>query len=126
MKEDWINGKLCNLGDETRIELGPQVIELECSDENLSNAITSPHYRIGGRDAYGRVIGFDALPDEVREATDISMGVINKGEQMACVDWRSKHVPPVWKVYKIKDERFTKIAEFEDKDEALNYARRGL
>lgn len=123
-KEKWLNKKLCSLhGDKVRIELGPQIIELKCTVENLSDKVTSPHYQEGRIDAYGKVIKI--------------------GSKMHCVDWRSKHVPKLWKIYVMKEtgeldkitgekalgddkkplQRFIQVKEFEDRDKALNHAR---
>lgn len=164
-KEKWLNKKLCTFhNDKVRIELGPQIIELPCTDENLSNSVTSTHYKMGGIDAMNRFI----RPDEQiakqsdkkkaaamqayvdYEVNQMGRGIIKKGEDMACVDWRAIHVPHVWKVYVLQQEkqpdekavlkiklngeplpqketkpveRFIKVAEFEDRDEALIHAR---
>lgn len=116
MKEKWLNENLCSFDEKTRIELGPQLIELECNDANLRDEVTSPHYRIGERDALGKII--------MREAVD-SYGSVQKGETMTCVDWRCKHLPKVWKIYKWDDEvgKFVKVGEDESRDDALDFAR---
>ncbi len=103
-KEKWLNDNLCSLHDDkVRIELGPQIIELPCTDANLRNAVTSAHYQKGRIDAYGVVIGTK--------------------KKMNCVDWRARHIPKLWKIYTLQDDSFIKMAEFEDKDEALTHAR---
>ncbi len=117
----WLNPDvLCSFGDDqVRIELGPQIIELDCTDENLRDEVTAPHYKIGGIDAYGRVI----RPDEAEVLVQKNpVGVVNKGEKMHCVDWRSKHVPHVWKVYQYDGERFIQVGERADKAEAIAWA----
>ncbi len=117
----WLNpGVLCSFGDDqVRIELGPQIIELDCTDANLSDEVTSPHYKIGGIDAYGRVI----RPQEAEVLVQKNpVGVVNKGEKMHCVDWRSKHVPHVWKVYQYDGERFIQVGERADDAEAVTWA----
>ena len=128
----WLNPNvLCSFGDDqVRIELGPQIIELDCTDENLSDEVTSPHYKIGGIDAYGRVI----RPQEAEVLVQKNpVGVVNKGEKMHCVDWRAKHVPFVWKVYQWQETadlnpddesifRFIKVGERADKAEAIAWA----
>ncbi len=117
----WLNPDvLCSFGDDqVRIELAPQIIELDCTDENLSDKVTSPHYKIGGIDAYGRVI----RPGEAEVLVQRNpVGVVNKGEKMHCVDWRSKHVPHVWKVYQYDGERFIQVGERADKAEAIAWA----
>lgn len=128
----WLNPDvLCSFGDDqVRIELGPQIIELDCTDENLSDEVTSPHYKIGGIDAYGRVI----RPKEAEVLVQRNpVGVVNKGEKMHVVDWRCKHVPKVWKIYRFQETsdldtddkpifRFIKMAERDDKAEAIALA----
>ena len=116
-KEKWLNKKLCSLhGDKVRVELGPQIIELDCTTKNLSDEVTAPHYQLGKVDAYGKIID------------------PSKRDKMHCVDWRSKHVPHLWKVYEMQEtedfdkdkkpvSKFIKVAEFENKDEALTSAR---
>lgn len=128
MSENWLNEKLCSLGDDkARVELGPQIIELDCTKANLENTVTAAHYQKGRKDAYGKIIEPSPPGD---------------GNTMNCVDWRNKHVPSLWKVYKMQEtgeidaktgelaldadgnpvQRFIKINEFEDKDEALAFA----
>ncbi len=125
----WLNPDvLCSFGDDqVRIELGPQIIELDCTDENLSDEVTSPHYKIGGIDAYGRVI----RPNEAEVLVQKNpVGAVHKGEKMHCVDWRAKHVPHAWKVYQWQETadidpddkpifRFIKVEELVDKAEAI-------
>lgn len=145
MAEQWlIPDKLCSFDEKVRVELGPQIIELDCTDTNLSNDVTAPHYRLGARDALGRIIRPDDIQDPAQKeqvakivADDKrkgAFGVVNAGEKMAVVDWRSKHVPPVWKVYENQETGeidgdgnpvmcFIKLAEFEDKDQALASAK---
>ena len=130
----WLNPDvLCSFGDDqVRIELGPQLIELDCTDENLRDEVTHPQYKIGGRDAYGRVI---RLSEAEKPMDPTGYGVVEKGEKMHCVDWRSKHVPHLWKIYQLQDtddvdpktgdpvQRFIKVDEVEGRDEALKRAR---
>ncbi len=125
----WLNPDvLCSFGDDqVRIELGPQIIELDCTDENLRDEVTSPHYKIGGIDAYGRVI----RPKEAKVLVQKNpVGAVHKGEKMFVVDWRSKHVPHVWKVYQWQETadlnpddepifKFVKVAERADRVEAM-------
>lgn len=106
MKE-LIKNKLYSFDEKVRAELGPQIIELDCTDKNLSNDVTHPNYQKGKIDAFGKIIG--------------------EHKKMSCVDWRSKHAPLLWKVYELKEcedsvNRFIKINEFEDKKEALAFA----
>lgn len=138
MKENWLNENLCSFDEKTRIELSPQLVKLECNDKNLSNEVTSPHYRLGKIDALGKIIA--------------------KGGTMTCVDWRCKHLPKVWKIYqwkavpqsksevtrfnKLVDQkksgkdltaddvkfvnslfRFSKVGEDESKSDALDFAK---
>ena len=85
MKAKWlIKDKLCSLGgDKVRIELGPQIIKLNCTLKNLDNAVTAAHYQEGRIDAFGKKITI--------------------GKKMSCVDWRAKHRPHLWKVYVMKE-----------------------
>lgn len=114
MKENWLNEKLCSFDEKVRIELGPQIIEMNCTEANLSDDVTAPHYKVGGIDALGKVIS-----------------LVNT--RMSVVDWKCKHVPKLWKVYQSqeigKDKegkpvmRFIKVDEKESKDDALDFAR---
>jgi len=57
MSANWINDNLASFADDTvRVELGPQIIELDCTDANLQDDVTHPQYKIGGIDALGKVI----------------------------------------------------------------------
>ncbi len=119
MKANWLNEKLCSFDEKTRIEFGPQLIELECSHDNLRDVVTSPHYRIGMRDALGRIImgkppeASTAAVKTVYKADGSTVkvlvnqpdpyGYVAEGEMMTCVDWRAKHKPKVWKIYQIQD-----------------------
>lgn len=119
-----VKDKLCSFAKDTvRIELGPQIIELNCNKKNLSNAVTAPHYQVGKIDAYGNRIIL--------------------GKKMCCVDWRAIHVPHLWKVYQMKEtgeldkatgkiavdkdgkpiQRFIKVNEYKYKDKAIAYAK---
>jgi hypothetical protein len=138
MNENWINERLCSFDEKTRVELGPQVIQLKCTDENLQDTVTSPHYRVGQRDAFGKII----MPEKCvnpEEAMADPYGYVSEGGEMSCVDWREKHVPMLWKIYKFEAEldddgeplinngevvgKFVKVGEDENKDEAVNFAR---
>lgn len=133
MTKNWLNENLCSFDEKVRIELGPQIIELECNDANLADTVTHSQYRNGGIDARGRVIRPDkATPNEVIRRVDFAkkFGVVNDGETMACVDWRSKIAPHVWKIYQWQDtgdvdkdgkpvSRFIQVGENEDKEAAL-------
>lgn len=127
MKE-LAKGKLYSFDEKVRVEIGPQIINLDCTDENLSDKVTHRNYRIGTRDAYGKIIRYDEISTpELKKKISTSMGVVSKGEVMSCVDWDAKHVPHLWKVYQIQevgkdDSRFIKVEEFEGKDEALAFA----
>ena len=109
---EWLNENLCEINERVRVELGPQIVELDCTEANLSDTVTHPQYKNGGKDAYGKTIGSEA--------------------KMNCVDWRSKLVPHLWKIYEIQEvteindngdeevcEKFVKVSEFEGKDEAI-------
>lgn len=125
MEPTWmVKGRLCCFAEDTvRIEIGPQYVELEVNAENLSDKVTHPAYKLGAIDALGRLIGTE--------------------KTMTVVDRESKFVPHLWKVYELqkspaldrdgnefKDEdgetvmidRFIKIDEKEDFDEALAIA----
>lgn len=130
-----IEDKLYSLFDDTvRVEIGPQVVELECNEHNLHNDVTKPHYKPGGRDARGHLI----MP----EAAGISSEVVNfetsegrppvrYGETMHCVDYKGHFVAPLWKVYQLQDTvdrnghivpRFIKVSEFVEFDDAVDAA----
>lgn len=109
MKENWLNENLCSFDEKTRVELGPQMIELDCTGENLSDSVTLPHYKAGAVDALGKVIAPSPKGD---------------GNTMTVVDWRCKHLPKVWKVYQDQDGKFVKVSEYEDKAEALAEAKK--
>lgn len=136
MEQNWLNEKLCSFDEKVRVELGPQIIELECNDENLADTVTHAIYRDGGIDAYGKVIRPDraakGMPGDAKRIADFSktFGVVNEGEIMHCVDWRAKHVPHVWKIYQWQEtedldkegkpvSRFVQVGENEDKAAAL-------
>lgn len=112
---EWLNENLCEIDENVRVELGPQIIELDCTEANLQDTITHPQYKNGARDAHGKIIG--------------------SAEKMHCVDWRSKIVPKLWKIYQIQEvteinsngdeetvEKYIKVDELEDKDEAISAA----
>lgn len=119
MTPTWlIPDKLCTYDEKVRVELGPQIVELDCNDDNLSDAVTAPHYRIGGRDAYGRFIRPSEMPattsadKRIKAQVHASIanerkrgvyGVILEGAKMSVVDWRGKHKPHVWKVYQMQE-----------------------
>lgn len=120
MQETWINENLCSFDEIVRVELGPQVIELECNDENLSDRVTFTHYRVGGRDANGKII----MPERCTGVDpNDPYGTVSEGEIMACVDWREKHLPKTWKVYQWDESlgRFIKIFEDTTKAVALSF-----
>lgn len=102
MQENWMNENLCSFDEKTRIELAPQLIELMCNSDNLKDSVTSPHYSLGRIDALGKVI--------------------TEGKMMTCVDWRQKHKPKIWKIYKMDGGIFIKIKEDENKINALKFA----
>lgn len=146
--ETWMNDDLCSLaGDTVRIERGPQVIELDCTEANLSDEVTDRRYKLGKRDALGRLID----PDEAaRRETDPKAAAVLRGnaafdrlighkplalgERMHCVDRAARHRPYVWKIYRMQEagidragnpiSRFVKIEEVEGKDAALAAARK--
>lgn len=137
--QELIPGKLYSFDEKVRVEIGPQVIELTCCDENLSDEVTAPHYKIGGRDANGKLIRPDELPQDQNvkkiRARDKVLGIpeVAKGEKMACVDWRSKHVPHIWKIYQLQETaevdelgetvfRFVKVDDIPGKEDALAVA----
>lgn len=99
IKEKWMNENFCTWDEKVRIELTPQFIELTCTHENLQNTVTAPHYQIGRIDALGRVIMPERTSDPVAIVKN-RRGSIAEGETMTCVDWREKHKPKSWKIYK--------------------------
>ena len=116
MDKKWlIEDKLLSLdGDRLRVEIGPQVVELACTDENLRDSVTSKHYKIGGRDATGRFIRPDEFRGNAKAKQELDDAValyraqggaepLKKGETMRCVDHRARHVPHLWKVYELQE-----------------------
>lgn len=121
-------------GDLTIMELSPQIISFVCDDEHLNNKCTSPHYQIGKRDAIGRLIRPDDFApgkgishQRAREkmarmvAFDKDRGIetIGKGEEMLCVDWRCKHKPRIWKIYKNTQEGETPVLQVDEDGEII-------
>ena len=137
MAENWITQTLCSLDEKVRIERGPQIIELDCNDANLSDSVTAPHYRNGGRDATGRLIRPDLAGDkavkQARIEKERGIESLSEGEKMLCVDYREKHAPWLWKIYQSQEfeqlnqktgehetiSKFVKVDEVEGKDDAL-------
>lgn len=64
--ETWLSDTLCALGDEVRIERGPQVVEMDCVLSNLDDAVTPVRYKPGRRDAAGRLIQPQRALDDLR------------------------------------------------------------
>ena len=126
MKGEWLNDKLYSIDEKVRVEKGPQLIELICNEENLKDSVTFARYKIGKIDALGRAI----MPEKIKnkEAREIAearpSGVIREGEKMTVLDWRAIHVPHIWKIYKLQDERFIMVDEIESKDDALKRAKK--
>lgn len=138
LKEEWlIKDQLCDWGGQVRIERGPQVLELDCTEENLRDEVTEPGYRLGGRDAQGRLI----LPADYEEDPHLAYAAhmdrrkgimpVVLGEKMKCVDWKARMAPYVWNVYQlcrfvetdvegneVEKERFVKVTQVEGLDEA--------
>lgn len=108
MAEDWLSDTLLSIDEKVRVELGPQVLKMPCTDANLSDSVTHPKYRVGARDAHGLVIG-----------TDIKVG----SDDMHVVDWRCKSAPQVWKIYAMTDGRFVQVDQRPDRDDAVARAR---
>lgn len=104
IEPNWLNDTLCSFAEKSRIELGPQMIELDCTKENLSNEVTFAHYQAGKVDALGKTIEPSAAGD---------------GNNMIVVDWRCKHAPKVWKVYKHDGERFVFVEHFDQSPAGL-------
>lgn len=144
MAENWLKeGVLCSFGELVRIEKGPQVVELECNDANLSNKVSHANYQIGKRDALGKIIRPDDVDAASKPALDRVVardarlgiyGVVNHGETMAVVDRKAIHAPYLWKIYQWQDSgelddvtgekiyKFIKVDEVAGKDEALAQA----
>ena len=145
MAEQWLKeGVLCSFDELVRIEKGPQVVELECNDANLSNDVSHANYQIGTRDAMGKIIRPSEAAAEHKVAVDRAVasdarkgvyGVVNKGETMSVVDRKAIHAPFMWKIYQWQEtdefnektdepiEKFVKVGEVAGKDEALAQAR---
>ncbi|PWE29955.1 hypothetical protein DDZ14_16060 [Maritimibacter sp. 55A14] len=150
--ENWINPRLCSLNECVRIERGPQTVTLTCSDETLSDAVTHPKYRKGGRDAAGRLICPDDAvkaieaaggdPRPLRRAMvrdrDLGRASVETGGEMRVVDRAGQHAPWMWKLYKLAQttdinretgeeeqvQRWVWVGEFEGRDAALKAARK--
>ena len=144
MAENWLKeGVLCSFDELVRIEKGPQVVELECNDANLSNDVSHANYQIGKRDALGKIIRPDDVDAASKPALDRVVardarlgiyGVVNHGETMAVVDRKAIHAPYLWKIYQWQDSgelddvtgesvfRFIKVNEVAGKDQALAQA----
>lgn len=107
MNENWLNDNLCSFDEKVRVELGPQIIELDCTLANLDDNVTAPYYRAGTVDALGKEINPSPAED---------------GNTMHVVDRRAKHAPKVWKIYQWqpapqdeKDiERYTELVASDD------------
>lgn len=144
MSGKWINPTLCTFDELVRVERGPQVVELECCDENLSDHVTHKQYRVGARDALGRLIrpeefqsadpeAVERVRMEARIDAELGFAPLKTGDTMSCVDWDGKHRPFLWKIYQLQEvERlnhktrqmethkvFIKVDEVEGKDDAL-------
>ncbi len=144
MAENWLKeGVLCSFDELVRIEKGPQVVELECNDANLSNDVSHANYQIGKRDALGKIIRPADVPAADKTAVDRAVasdarkgiyGVVNNGETMSVVDRKAFHAPFMWKIYQWQEtaevndktgdpiEKFVKVDEVAGKDEALAQA----
>jgi len=142
---EWLNENLCTFDEKVRVELGPQIVELDCTDENLCDTKTHANYCIGKRDAYGRHIRPDDMPEgdaktavmlEVQRDSNRGVyGVVGQGEKMACVDWRARKAPKLWKIYEsqaveeidskgdvVEVQKFVKVDEREGKEDAIAVA----
>jgi hypothetical protein len=114
MSAEWVSEEFCKLHNDTvRVERGPQIVKLKADPHNLADGVTSPHYQEGRIDAFGKKIVM--------------------GEDMHVVDYRERHQPKVWKVYKLEPsedldgegnpvERFQLVQQFVEKDEAVSFA----
>jgi len=143
VKETWLTETLCSLGEKVRVERGPQVVTLPCTDENLRDDVTHNHYKVGRRDAEGRLIRPDdrevELADDAQELARFKAAreqdfrtPIGKGEPMKVADWAGGHAVWVWKIYRVETvyaldadgapverQKFVKVDEVEGKDDAL-------
>lgn len=130
--QELVKDKLYSFDEKVRVEIGPQIVEMDCTNDNLDNSITHANYRIGKIDAFGQLITAEK--------------VATADTKMNCVDWRAKHAPHMWKVYQMQKmsseekleiikaaikanikpnpmvERFIKVNEFKNKKEALTFA----
>mgnify|MGYP003635276733 CR=1 FL=1 len=117
----WLNPKVCDFDGKVWVELGPQIIDMECNEANLKNEVTHANYRLGAIDAYGRLICENRSKLHTPDAK-----VVCYGEEMAVVDWEARHVPRVWKVYERQDGVFIKVFEDKDKNVSINKAKKIL
>lgn len=120
----WLNSNLCTFDELVRVELSPQIIKLTCNKKNLSNDVTHPQYKVGGRDCYGKII----YARKLKSSYDASFGTVEEGEEMSVIDWGAIHVPYLWTIYKWGESSkgkftFIKVAAIEDKKEALAAAK---
>lgn len=125
MEPTWLTPTLASFDERVRVERGPQIVEMPCTDANLDDQVTHAHYKKGRRDASGRLIRpaerMNELDRQMREADgdrrrqlqkeiralqaamniDRAIGrkPVETNEPMKCVDWRGKHKAYVWKVY---------------------------
>lgn len=112
MKE-LIKDKLYSFDEKVRVELGPQIVNLVCTEKNIDNSVTHANYQEGKIDAFGNKI--------------------TMGNKMDCVDWKGKLKPHLWKVYQLTKTtdvdkkgkhifRFLKVDEVKSKDNAITIA----
>ncbi len=122
----WLNENLATFDEQVRIEKGPQIIELNCNKETLSNDVTSAHYKVGARDAEGKIILGCSIDDPEIDpalharALNDPYGYISPGETMKVIDWKEKFIPSVWKVYLNKGGLFQQVNSFSKKDDAIH------
>ena len=102
--KELLKDRLYSLFNDTvRIEIGPQIVEVNCEDKSLQSTKDKPRW-----DAMGKPIKF--------------------GEKMSIVDHRAKFKPRLWKVYQLqevndRDEpRFIKVNELPEFAGALSFA----
>lgn len=130
MEDNWIAESLLEIDGTVRVERGPQVVTLACTDENLSDSVTDARYKPGGRDAQGRIIladeelanrkaaieaapegelrreaikAYNVLHREIRRGHDTGYPPIARDAEMQVVDRRARHRPYVWKVYQFQE-----------------------
>lgn len=82
-----------------RIDTGPRRKQAVATEEILGDEVTATHYKVGGRDALGKVIAL--------------------GEEMTYLDWLGDRV---FYVYKLNEGRWVFKCSAESYEEAISKA----